>query len=157
MDDFNTFLKFEKAKSLHGNEPSQIADYPDNVVETLRVFNKVWCPPPLMIPSKRQKSKYLQWIKELESLEDLCGTNTKFEDVLRTVTETYNQNRSRGFTFVVDTPLKLKNMIITELSAMNRKKAEESQPEPVVEITPDLERTSRNIKILKDMLSEEKE
>lgn len=154
-NDFDVFLKFEKKKAEHGNEPANIADYPDNVVGTLRVFNKVWCPPALAIPSKRQKSKFNQWVKDLQTLEDLCGDNARFEIALRMALAVY-ENYSREYQFIVDTPLKLKNLIITALSQMNRAKQEESIPEPVVVKSTDKAKTKKMLGDLRDSLTEGK-
>ena len=150
-DDFDTFLNFERAKAGHTNEPAQIADYPEHVVETLRVFNRVWCPPPLAIPKKRQSSKFKQWINDLEELEDLCSTNARFELALKMATDVY---QTKGYTFIVDSPLKLKNLIITALSEINRKKQQETVAEPDVVRKTDHQKTSKTFDDLRESLIE---
>ena len=149
-DDFGTFLKFERAKQQHGNEPAQIADYPEHVVETLRVFNRVWCPPPLAIPNKRQKSKFKQWVSDLEYLEDLCGTNKRFEQALQQAVKVY---REKNYTFIVDTPLKFKNMITTALAQMNQtKQGEFVAEEKVIKTDVDKKESLRMFDALKNSL-----
>ena len=152
-DAFESFLNFERAKQKHGNEPSQISDYPEDVVETLRVFNKIWCPPSMAIPTKRQKSKFEQWVKDLRTIEDLCGTNARFEVALKVVLATY-EGYSMEYQFVVDTPLKLKNLLVKVLSEMNRKKQAETVVEPEVQHPVDKVRTMKMLNELKKSLEE---
>ena len=152
-DKFDVFLQFERDKHAHGNEPEQIEDYPETVVGTLRIFNKVWCPPPMAIPTKRQSSKFKQWIKDLAYLENLCGTNAVFEKVLKRAVATY---REKNYSFVVDSPIKFKNMIITELAKIRQDKNAETVSEAPVVVTEDGKKKALNtIKNLRESLEQE--
>lgn len=72
-DIFSLILKQEEVYQKK-NLPEHFSDYPEQVYETLVLFYKIWELQPLAVPNRRQKSKFSQWVVELEKMTDICGT-----------------------------------------------------------------------------------
>jgi hypothetical protein len=101
----------------------QEADYPETIFSILHAYIKVWQPPSGAVPRKRQKTKFIQWVSELDQLSQIVSAN--HEEIFTIALETYNL----GNQFVVGHPLALRQLLIDAVSKFNRNKDKSKQTE----------------------------
>lgn len=112
------------------NDPIHFADYPERVVSTLRAFYNTWKIPSYIIPSKKSKSKYEEWIVELDELNGICPNSKKMEEAIKRCLQRYES----GNKFNVVRPASIRGLLTTIVSEMKRE--EESQKTQVKEVVP---------------------
>lgn len=112
------------------NRPEQINDYPEQVVETLFLFWKIFKLPSGAIPTKRQKSKYNDWTSELQELQIICPTNKIMEWAMNTAFNKYNNISSK---FIIARPLAIKKLLIDAMRELPKPEThkEEIKSEPI--------------------------
>lgn len=98
------------------DDPIQLMDYPETVVQTLRLFYKIWNIPSYTIPSKKSKSKFDDWVLQLTELNSVCPSSAKMERAMKIAKETY-QDLSKKFP--VFRPLAIRNLIADSVRRMN--------------------------------------
>lgn len=116
------------AASLAGNsgEAQQINDYPEQVIETLKLFYKIFRLPSGAIPTKRQKSKYNEWVSQLQELQIICPTNKIMEWAMNNAFNKYNAMSSK---FIIARPLAIKKLLIDAMREIPKiEKEEKSEP-----------------------------
>lgn len=114
------FVLWQMEEEKKRNEPEQISDYPETVQTMLRAFASVWKLPAGAIPTKRQKSKYEQWVSELGQLNEVCGSHQ--EEALQIALDRYESLKSK---FIVYHPLAIRSLLIHAVGEMNRNKSKE--------------------------------
>jgi hypothetical protein len=100
------------------NEMAVISDYPEIVTEILRKFISIWMLPEVAIPTKRESSKYKQWILELQEIERVCSG-----DISCVMSKAYQNYTDRKMDFMVSHPLAIKKLLIDTVAKMAREKA----------------------------------
>lgn len=100
-------------------DPIQLSDYPERVVQTLRTFYFVWKIPSYIIPSKKQESKFKEWIIQLDDLNGICPVNSKMEIAMKMAKETYD-----GFfkKFMVIRPASVRTLLADAVRRLNDEK-----------------------------------
>jgi len=101
------------------NYPEQVYDYPETVVEILKVFYDEWNLPSGAIPTKRQKGKFNLWSSELVRVEDICGTLEIAREAYRRAKLRYDST-DRQFRPIVWKPLSLEKYLIDAVSEIKR-------------------------------------
>lgn len=103
-----------KTRGLIG-EPSHIADYPEQVLNTLKLFVKIFGLPNGAVPSRRSKGKFSNWIKGLQELEKICPAN--MEECLHLALKTFED---MGKPFLIYQPQSIEKLLINAVAERNR-------------------------------------
>jgi hypothetical protein len=115
-------ILFYQKKAEEKNVPSAIYDYPEHVLDTLLLFNKIWMLPARSIPQKLLKGRYSQWILELNEINELCGNQKNVEEAMSMSLKSYESMKNR---FPVSHPSAIRKLIIAAMGDINRRKAKE--------------------------------
>lgn len=102
------------------SDPIQFSDYPETVVGTLRIFYNTWKIPSYIIPSKKSKSKFEEWINQLTDLNGICPNGEKMNRAMQMAKNTFD-----GFSkqFMVVRPASIRTLLINAVREMNDEKA----------------------------------
>ena len=100
----------------NSSDPIQFSDYPETVVATLRDFYNVWKVPSYVIPSKKNKSKFEDWILQLDELNNICPNRTKMEKAMGLSKEIYGGLKNR---FMITRPSSIKNLLADAVRRLN--------------------------------------
>ena len=73
------------------SDPIQFSDYPETVVGTLRLFYNTWKIPSYVIPSKKSKSKFEEWINQLTDLNGICPNLQKMTRAMQIAKEDFEK------------------------------------------------------------------
>ena len=103
-----------KLKGLIG-EPSHIADYPETVQSTLKIFIKAFGLPNGAIPSRRSKGKFANWIMGLQELEQICPVG--MEEMMQACVKRYED---MGKCFLIYQPQSIRKILIDVVAERNR-------------------------------------
>lgn len=101
-----------------GDAP-QIDDYPETVSDALRWFYRIWGLPDGAIPTKRAKSKYQEWVSQMQEIVALFGKWTAQE--VMELSFHYFMNMPNKF--IIARPLAIKKLVIAAVSELNRREA----------------------------------
>ncbi len=136
-------ILFYQKKSNENNLPDVIYDYPETVIEKLKLFYRLWSIPVYAIPSKTIRGRYSEWVKELQELQaenDLVDVMTLAADIY------WNMNKR----FIISRPLSIKKLMIEADSEINHRKSKieiKKENEKIEEIKPTINPNSfRNLK-----------
>lgn len=135
-------------------EPEQVSDYPETVLETLRLFNRIFMLPRASIPPKYIKGRYEQWVKELQALNEVAGNSKLMLEAMTIAREMYDQLKKR---FIISHPLAIKNLLIDAVGQINRNKPIE-KPEVekvIISEVASVESTKKTIRDLKSLFKDE--
>lgn len=102
-----------------GADPIQFSDYPETVIETLRAFYGIWKIPSYIIPSKKSKSKFEEWINQLTDLNGICPNSKKMNRAMQIAKETYDGLQKQ---FMVVRPASIRTLIIDAVRRINDEK-----------------------------------
>lgn len=111
-----------------GNDPVQFSDYPERVLSTLRIFHRETKIPTVIIPSKKIKSKFDEWINELDELVTICPTSEKFEKAIKRVMVKKDVEKMR---FTIARPASIKNILVDVVAEMAREEEKSKQQSPL--------------------------
>ncbi len=150
-------MLFYANKANELSMPSQVYEYPEDVLQTLILFQKLWMLPANAIPSKQLRGRFAQWLKELQELNSLVKNNQEMQEILPIVFSEYEKLSKR---FIVSHPLAIKQFMIGIMSEINRNKTKEKhilQETEELEITQDAskENVKSTIKDLKSIFEDE--
>jgi hypothetical protein len=132
-----------------GSDPTQFLDYPEQVLFTLRLFYSVWRVPEYLVPSKRSKSKFEQWINELTELENICPSQKKMEAAMKMTLDKYKEKK---LTYPILHPLSIKALLAESVSEINRNAVVDDLPEQIE--VADKDKLKKGIKGIKSFIEE---
>lgn len=117
-----------------GNDPVQFLDYPETVVQTLRILYTKIKFPSAIIPRKKTKSKFEEWIKELQEIISICPNSKKLEMAIDKIVEKKDNGKLR---FIFSRPASIKNFLIDVVAEINREeeKLQKNKLSPIEEIS----------------------
>jgi exonuclease III len=121
LDIFDAIL-IQEQKVSKMDIPEQIYDYPEHVLDTLLLFNKIWMLPHRSIPQRLLKGRFEQWINELNEINELCGSQKNVEEAMNMSLKSYESMKNR---FPVSHPSAIRKLIIAAMGDINRRKAKE--------------------------------
>lgn len=98
-------------------DPQSVLDYPETVIQTLRLFYDVWKIPEGAIPSKKQKSNYARWINELTELNTICPSSGKMRLALMRALKLYEETEKK---VPVSRPSDIKQYLVSVVADMKR-------------------------------------
>ena len=130
----------------NGSDPIQFSDYPETVIGTLRLFYNIWKVPSYVIPSKKSKSKFEDWINQLDDLNGICPNGEKMSRAMQ-MAKDYYDNLSNQFMIV--RPSSIRNLLINSVRKINdeeeklRKLEEENKKKEVVDTQKEIVSSNR--------------
>jgi len=138
------------------SDPIQFSDYPETVVGTLRIFYNTWKIPSYIIPSKKSKSKFEEWILQLNDLNGICPNGEKMNRAMQMAKNTFD---SLSKQFVVVRPASIRTLLINSVRKINDENSLSTEPEEVIEVVEvaSVENKKSALKNLKSMLKEKKD
>lgn len=115
-------------------EPEQISDYPEHVVDVLRGFYRVFNLPEGAIPSKGKKG-YSNWVLQLESISRLFSSNKTMLLAMNRSKKIYDGQSNK---FIIYEPASIRKLLIESIRQLreemkNAPKLEEPRKEATKE------------------------
>lgn len=137
-------------------DPIQFSDYPETVVGTLRIFYNTWKIPSYIIPSKKSKSKFEEWILQLTDLNGICPNGEKMDRAMQIAKEDFERLPKQ---FMIVRPASIRTLLINSVRKINDEEPKSPEPEEIVEVVEvaSVENKKSTLKSLKSMLKEKKE
>lgn len=102
-------------KSL-GEDPKKFGDYPERVVGTLRMFYKTFNLPEGMIPSRKNKSVFEEWIIQLDELNKLAPNSSKMQKAMTLAKEMYDKGQRK---FMIGRPASIRLLLANAVMRIN--------------------------------------
>lgn len=133
------------------SDPVQFSDYPERVLNTLRIFYSVWKIPSHIIPSVKNKSKFEEWLLQLDELNAICPNTEKMRKAMELSLTTYNEMKSK---FMVIRPASIKSLLANSVAQINRE-AESLPAQESIVVSASKEEKLKTVKSLKNFLEEE--
>lgn len=137
-------------------DPIQFSDYPETVVETLRLFYNTWKIPSYIIPSKKSKSKFEDWINQLTDLNGICPNGKKMSRAMEMTKEDFDRLPKQ---FMIVRPASIRNLLINSVRKINDEESVSVEPEEATEVVEvaSVKNKKSTLKNLKSMLKEKKD
>ncbi len=98
------------------SDPIQFSDYPERVVSTLRLFYEIWKIPSYVIPSKKSKSKFEEWINQLDDLNGICPNSKKMSRAMEMSKKIFDELPKP---FMVVRPASIRTLLIDSTRRIN--------------------------------------
>jgi len=138
------------------SDPIQFSDYPETVVGTLRIFYNTWKIPSYIIPSKKLKSKFEEWINQLTDLNGICPNGEKMNRAMQMAKEDFDRFPKQ---FMIVRPASIRTLLINSVRKINDENSLSTEPEEVIEVVEvaSVENKKSALKNLKSMLKEKKD
>lgn len=139
------------------SDPIQFSDYPETVVGTLRLFYNTWKIPSYIIPSKKSKSKFKEWINQLIDLNGICPNDKKMRLAMEIAKEDFDRFPKQ---FMIVRPASIRTLLINSVRKINDEESSASvEPEEAKEVVEvaSVENKKSALKNLKSRLKEKKE
>ena len=133
--------------SKSGNDPVQFSDYPERVLNALRIFHRETKIPTVIIPSKKTKSKFQEWVNELDELIAICPTSEKFEKAIKRVMIKKDVEKMR---FTIARPASIKNILVDVVAEMAREEEKNVNSNPNVQLV-NVATEKKKLQVAKDM------
>ena len=144
-------ILFYQSQAEEKNLPSQIYDYPEHVLSTLIMFQKLWMLPEHTVPKKELRGRFSQYITELNELNEIAGS--RINEALTRAYKKYDDMTKR---FIVSHPAAIKKLLIDVVAEMNREQRKLVQQKEVASLASPVQ-IKNTIKELKSMFEEEEE
>jgi len=110
-------------------DPIQFLDYPETEVETLRLFYNTWKIPSYVIPSKKSKYKFEEWVLQLQDLNNICPSTAKMKLAMEIRLQNYEKLPNK---FSIVRPASIRSLLINATAEINRKTVATKEAEKVV-------------------------
>lgn len=138
------------------SDPIQFSDYPETVVGTLRLFYNTWKIPSYVIPSKKSKSKFEEWINQLTDLNSICPNLQKMTRAMQIAKEDFDKLPNQ---FMIVRPASIRTLLINSVRKINDEEPNLSEAKEAIEVieVASLENKKSTLKSLKSMLKEKRE
>jgi len=147
-DIFDGIIEQAKNNSDKNYYPEQVWDYPETLVDLLKCFLDIWLLPEGSIPSKKQKSKYENWILQLEKLNKLFSSSDRMKLAMKYSYDKYQKSKNR---FIVYEPASIYKIVvdgISELRQIEKKQKQKLEGETKVATPEQIKGTVKNLKKL---------
>ena len=98
--------------------PPVIDDYPESIIELLKIFHKVWLLPEGAVPSKKQDAKYKEWVLQLTQLSLLLANSQQAQEAMQLA---YNKYEKLSSKFIIARPIAIKSLLVDAVGEINRR------------------------------------
>jgi len=128
-DYMDAYIERAREKSGGYKIPNVVYDYPETLVDLLKCFVEIWCPPEGAIPSKKQKGKYNNWVLQLEDLNKLFSNTERMKLAMK---YSYDKYEREGHHKIIHQPATIKPILIDGISELRRiEKKSQSKSEKI--------------------------
>jgi hypothetical protein len=126
-DMLDGILFYEKKASEMSQYAPQTWDYPETLIETLKVLQDIWGISERIIPQKFQRGKYNNWVLQLQNVRNLFSSDAIMLFAMKRAYDKYRNGDNHFFVCEPASIVKLLKDTIAELRREEKRKVEVEQ------------------------------